>query len=272
MAAANASLGDLRTWTHHVLERTATVLTSRWSCLLCHLYRRCFKASNVPVNKGNSDFVPLMWYKSISRVPVVLRCQHITYSEVRRKIPFSCLPLHRSSSSRRAINRRPICSGVILCKERFCGALNKRGIRITNRSDRETASVSRFCFLALFVFCVRFLELSAVRGLMKWMSGHTIYDTCWCKQSNEREFFFSRAQKRMYNKMGSIESCVLLVWRVRIFSWSVSPRSFYLNLWKPTGHVMHQQFNIQQLYALPTLYLCVLYLSENKQRLVPLTA
>jgi len=32
------------------------------------------------------------------------------------------------------------------------------------------------------------------------------------------------------------------------------------------------QFNIQQLYALPTLYLCVLYLSENKQRLVPLTA
>ena len=45
-----------------------------------------------------------------------------------------------------------------------------------------------------------------------------------------------------------------------------------VNLLKPTGHVMHQQFNIQQLYAQPTLYLCVLYLSENKQRLVPLTA
>ena len=44
------------------------------------------------------------------------------------------------------------------------------------------------------------------------------------------------------------------------------------NLLKPTGHVMHHQFNIQQLYALPTLYLCVLYLSENKQRLVPLAA
>jgi hypothetical protein len=40
----------------------------------------------------------------------------------------------------------------------------------------------------------------------------------------------------------------------------------YINLLQPTGHVMHQQFNIQQ------LYLCVLYLSENKQRLVPLTA
>ena len=45
-----------------------------------------------------------------------------------------------------------------------------------------------------------------------------------------------------------------------------------VNLLNPTGHVMHQQFNIQQLYVLPTLYLCVLYLSENKQRLVPLTA
>ena len=45
-----------------------------------------------------------------------------------------------------------------------------------------------------------------------------------------------------------------------------------INLLKPTGHVMHQQFNIQQLYVLPTQYLCVLYLSENKQRLLPLTA
>jgi len=50
--------------------------------------------------------------------------------------------------------------------------------------------------------------------------------------------------------------------------------AFYIdiNLLKPTGYMMHQQFNIQQLYALPTLYLFVLYLSENKQRLVPLTA
>jgi len=34
---------------------------------------------------------------------------------------------------------------------------------------------------------------------------------------------------------------------------------------------MYHQFNIQQLYAQPTLYLCVLYLSQNKQQLVPLT-
>ena len=42
-------------------------------------------------------------------------------------------------------------------------------------------------------------------------------------------------------------------------------KTVWINLLNPTGHVMHQQFNIQQLYALPTLYLCVLYLSESKQ-------
>ena len=37
-------------------------------------------------------------------------------------------------------------------------------------------------------------------------------------------------------------------------------------------HISRIRVSIQQLYALPTLYLCVLYLSENKQRLVSLTA
>ena len=35
------------------------------------------------------------------------------------------------------------------------------------------------------------------------------------------------------------------------------------NLLKSTCYVMQHQFNILQLYALPTVYLCVLYLSEN---------
>jgi len=34
----------------------------------------------------------------------------------------------------------------------------------------------------------------------------------------------------------------------------------YVNLLKPNGHVMHYQFNIQQLYALPTLYLCFVFI------------
>ena len=50
---------------------------------------------------------------------------------------------------------------------------------------------------------------------------------------------------------------------VKISSWSRIPLSF-INLLKPTGHVMQHEFNIQQLYALSTLYLCVLYLSEEK--------
>ena len=59
---------------------------------------------------------------------------------------------------------------------------------------------------------------------------------------------------------------------LKITSFKFAKKGTEFNLLKPTGHVMHQLFNIQQLYVLPTLYLCVLYLSENKQRLVPLTA
>ena len=59
---------------------------------------------------------------------------------------------------------------------------------------------------------------------------------------------------------------------IKVLCLTVILHLYLINLLKPTGYVMHQQFNIQQLYVLPTLYLCVLYLSENKQQLVPLTA
>jgi hypothetical protein len=36
-----------------------------------------------------------------------------------------------------------------------------------------------------------------------------------------------------------------------------------LNLLKPTGYVMHEQFNIQQLYVLSTLYVFCIYLRTN---------
>jgi len=54
------------------------------------------------------------------------------------------------------------------------------------------------------------------------------------------------------------------------FRQNFTPPTHY-DLLKSIGHVMYHQFNIQQLYALLTLCLCVLYLSENKQQLVPLT-
>jgi len=45
-----------------------------------------------------------------------------------------------------------------------------------------------------------------------------------------------------------------------------------INPLKPRGRYMYHQFNIQQFYVLPTqLYLCVLYGSQNKQRLFPYT-
>ena len=44
----------------------------------------------------------------------------------------------------------------------------------------------------------------------------------------------------------------------------------FINLLKPTCYVMHQKVWHSKLYALSMLYLCVLYLSENKQQLVPL--
>ena len=41
---------------------------------------------------------------------------------------------------------------------------------------------------------------------------------------------------------------------------SQAPDDGCINLLKPTGYVTHQQFNFQQLYALPTLYLCFVFI------------
>ena len=69
---------------------------------------------------------------------------------------------------------------------------------------------------------------------------------------------------------------ILLTWRIwwapnNASRWQMGFNTVF-NLLKSTCYVIHHQFNIQQLYFFPTLYLCVLYLSENKQRLVSLTA
>ena len=56
------------------------------------------------------------------------------------------------------------------------------------------------------------------------------------------------------------------------FEYKMSHVAKVLTASQPSGHYMYRQFNIQQLYVLPTLYLCVSYLSENKQRIVSLTA
>ena len=100
-----------------------------------------------------------------------------------------------------------------------------------------------------------------------WRSGMNIYE----KKRTVRQVGYlqelHRDARSTEHKIGHI---YFFLWIIRCFV----PRFLVslLNLLQPTRYVMHHQFNIQQLYALPALYLCVLYLSGNKQRLVPLTA
>ena len=79
-------------------------------------------------------------------------------------------------------------------------------------------------------------------------------------------------QKGLYIKYAAASSFVIITYPRSTIIFPSHSALGKFNLLKPTGHVIHQQFNIQQLYVLPTLYLFVLYLSENKQGLVPLTA
>ena len=93
----------------------------------------------------------------------------------------------------------------------------------------------------------------------------TFYISC----SNKKASFLPRCRLQWLSECWSYQRCIRQSFPYRGIT-PCHPRFKTINLLKPTGHVMHQQFNIQQLYVLPTLYLCVLYLSENKQRLVPL--
>ena len=94
------------------------------------------------------------------------------------------------------------------------------------------------------------------------------YRTAWISVLlscvNTRYSFSTSCSSPLY-PLQSDSVCVSR-WAIWLFMYS------YVNILKPTVNVMHHQFNIQQLYAQPTLYLCALYLSENKQRLVSLTA
>ena len=43
----------------------------------------------------------------------------------------------------------------------------------------------------------------------------------------------------------------------------INVEQWIINLLKPTGHVMHQRYNIQQLYVLPTLFMCFVFIWEQ---------
>ena len=113
------------------------------------------------------------------------------------------------------------------------------------------------------------LLLLALRSLLDL----SLYQNClWTiLEASQENVFFNRVKLSAPRPSHNLEDQASLFVCIITFALTgmVGPA---IDLLKPTGHVMHQQFNIRQLYALPTLYLCVLYLSENKQRLVPLTA
>jgi hypothetical protein len=78
-----------------------------------------------------------------------------------------------------------------------------------------------------------------VRNILE-TSSHTVHSECRCA-----------FRLRYVDLVVSIEVTPLKCAVISLYS--------VVNLLNPTGYVMHQQFYIQQLYALPTLYLCVLY-------------
>jgi hypothetical protein len=57
--------------------------------------------------------------------------------------------------------------------------------------------------------------------------------------------------------------CVCVCVCVLCYCFFVSSRCF-LDLLKPTVYSMHQQFNIQEVYILSAVRLCVLYLSQKQ--------
>ena len=85
-------------------------------------------------------------------------------------------------------------------------------------------------------------------------SGHCMYRTVVTICTTQRSLYVPHIGRYMYRTLVAI--CTA--------QWS---------LYVPhTGHYMYRQFNIHQLYVLPTqLYLCVLCGSQNKQPLFPYT-
>ena len=112
-------------------------------------------------------------------------------------------------------------------------------------------------------------SVTAVQNAVFWQPTKFKSVTYIISTAAKRHFLFQYPCLSTYSK---IFYHTVLLWLESSLDVNQYRNEGNFNLLKPAGHVMHQQFNVQQLYVLPTLYLCFLYLSENKQRLVPLTA
>ena len=184
-----------------------------------------------------------------------------------------------NSDSRRAVSSRP---------------LNSRQTDETTSNYTRPNGITHLRFHGLVtVFTEELLVLSHAGSWPTVLPSASARFACFWTNSRVVPFDFSRTFTNLVTLTFQCKIAntsfkrALIAYRHRAnktFSFRFCPPSILLildkcrsphrlfNLLKPTGHVMHQQFNIQQLYVLPTLYLCVLYLSENKERLRPLTA
>ena len=104
----------------------------------------------------------------------------------------------------------------------------------------------------------------------KWLSLHyRLYSCLWrsphllCPQVSEDCLAYCTVSNVMSSSLlcdiycDTVEQLAISHMQNRYFSWSI-------NLPKPTGHVMHQQFNIQQLYPLPhTVFMCFVFIWEQ---------
>jgi hypothetical protein len=81
--------------------------------------------------------------------------------------------------------------------------------------------------------------------------------------------FGSGNKQRLFPYTVLIGFITEIVFTVR---YGLNLRVMYINPSKPSGHYIYHQFDTQQFYVVPTMYLCVLSGSQNKQRLVPYTA
>ena len=135
-----------------------------------------------------------------------------------------------------------------------------------NRLDNEIFADQHFNFSYVYP------DINISTKFLQWSSFFLNSDKQWINKFERKDKRNCTCSQFIFLRIYWKEASVRLTFVTSVPNRLRLTQNVFINLLKPTGHVMHQLFNIQQLYVLPTLYLCVLCLSENKQRLVPLTA
>ena len=134
---------------------------------------------------------------------------------------------------------------------------------------RDFSFSQRCCWCGAYRLGVGSLRDLNVQAVIYWY----LYTGCYCRKIKLQHINFTEnIWVCLSTTLNSVPWIVvtkdILSMRIILAPRKPHHRSI-LNLSKLTCHVMHHQFNIQQLYVLPTFYWCVLYLSEKKQGLCP---